>query len=262
MFKLDLVPFAPKLLQNRETHIGYLKYTQEQVDMIVEQAKAKQPLDNTLDFSCCPYCSLVSGLRMFKTYDREPLSAHELPRLQCMTPAISSSGLVPNPIPQQPCIPPRRDDWDYLFQPMFDEYFTPSLIVVTSVQEADAPRATVLVDSLVSIFIDQDAPSTRPRLQCMTPAISSSGLVPNPIPQQPCIPPRRDDWDYLFQPMFDEYFTPSLIVVTSVQEADAPRATVLVDSLVSIFIDQDAPSTSITSTQEQEQEQEHSPNIS
>ncbi|GKB51985.1 retrovirus-related pol polyprotein from transposon TNT 1-94 [Tanacetum coccineum] len=26
----------------------------------------------------CPDCSLVSGLRMFKTYDREPLSAHEL----------------------------------------------------------------------------------------------------------------------------------------------------------------------------------------
>ncbi|GJT38419.1 hypothetical protein Tco_0938284 [Tanacetum coccineum] len=26
----------------------------------------------------CPDCSLVSGLRMLKTYDREPLSAHEL----------------------------------------------------------------------------------------------------------------------------------------------------------------------------------------
>nr|GEU71764.1 hypothetical protein [Tanacetum cinerariifolium] len=29
-------------------------------------------------FNGCPDCSLVSGLRMFKTYDREPLSAHEL----------------------------------------------------------------------------------------------------------------------------------------------------------------------------------------
>ncbi|GJV84421.1 retrovirus-related pol polyprotein from transposon TNT 1-94 [Tanacetum coccineum] len=42
----------------------------------VEQAKAKQPLDNALDFACCPDYSLVSGLRMFKIYDREPLSAH------------------------------------------------------------------------------------------------------------------------------------------------------------------------------------------
>ncbi|GKE97596.1 hypothetical protein Tco_0020947, partial [Tanacetum coccineum] len=31
-----------------------------------------------LDFACCPDCSLVSGLRMLKTYDRESLSAHEL----------------------------------------------------------------------------------------------------------------------------------------------------------------------------------------
>ncbi|GJV79093.1 integrase, catalytic region, zinc finger, CCHC-type containing protein [Tanacetum coccineum] len=55
MFKLDLEPLAPRLLQNRETHIDYLKYTQEQSDIlrgIVEQAKAKQPLDNALDFAC------------------------------------------------------------------------------------------------------------------------------------------------------------------------------------------------------------------
>nr|GEW60368.1 retrovirus-related Pol polyprotein from transposon TNT 1-94 [Tanacetum cinerariifolium] len=55
MFKLDLDPLAPKLLQNREDHIDYLKYTQEQADIlrgIVEQTKAKQPLDNALDFAC------------------------------------------------------------------------------------------------------------------------------------------------------------------------------------------------------------------
>ncbi|GJX85621.1 retrovirus-related pol polyprotein from transposon TNT 1-94 [Tanacetum coccineum] len=55
MFKLDLEPLATRLLQNREAHIDYLKYTQEQVDIlwkIVEQAKAKQPLDKELDFSC------------------------------------------------------------------------------------------------------------------------------------------------------------------------------------------------------------------
>ncbi|GKA21684.1 putative reverse transcriptase domain-containing protein [Tanacetum coccineum] len=55
-------------------------------------------------------------------------------------------------------------------------------------------------------------------LQCMTPATSSSGLVLNTVSQQPCIPPPRDDWDRLFQPMFDEYFTPLPISVTPVQE--------------------------------------------
>ncbi|GKD17437.1 hypothetical protein Tco_1206595 [Tanacetum coccineum] len=34
MFKLDLDPLAPKLLQNKEAHIDYLKYTQEQADIL------------------------------------------------------------------------------------------------------------------------------------------------------------------------------------------------------------------------------------
>ncbi|GJY59982.1 hypothetical protein Tco_0459874 [Tanacetum coccineum] len=55
MFKLDLDPLAPRLLKNRDAHIDYLKCTQEQAGIlrgIVEQAKAKQPLDNALDFAC------------------------------------------------------------------------------------------------------------------------------------------------------------------------------------------------------------------
>ncbi|GKE28135.1 hypothetical protein Tco_1443519, partial [Tanacetum coccineum] len=55
MFMIDLEPLAPRLLNNREAHIDYLKHTQEQADIlrgIVKQAKAKQPLDNALDFSC------------------------------------------------------------------------------------------------------------------------------------------------------------------------------------------------------------------
>nr|GFB44668.1 hypothetical protein [Tanacetum cinerariifolium] len=61
----------------------------------------------------------------------------------------------------EPCIPPPRDDWDRLFQPMFDEYFTPLSIAVSPVQEADALRVVVLAESHVSTSIDQDAPSTK-----------------------------------------------------------------------------------------------------
>ncbi|GJW30338.1 retrovirus-related pol polyprotein from transposon TNT 1-94 [Tanacetum coccineum] len=56
IFKIDLDPLAPRLLKNREAHIDYLKHTQEQADTfqgIVDQAKAKQPLDNALDFASC-----------------------------------------------------------------------------------------------------------------------------------------------------------------------------------------------------------------
>ncbi|GKB37218.1 retrovirus-related pol polyprotein from transposon TNT 1-94 [Tanacetum coccineum] len=78
------------------------------------------------------------------------------PGLQSMTPATSSSGLVTNLIPQQPCNPSSRDDWDHLFQPMFDEYFNPSTIDVSPVLVANAPRVVDLADSPVSTSIDQD----------------------------------------------------------------------------------------------------------
>ncbi|GKF71595.1 hypothetical protein Tco_0207709, partial [Tanacetum coccineum] len=94
--------------------------------------------------------------------------------------------------------------------------------------------------------------SSGPGLQCMTPATSSTRLVSNPVSQQPCISPIRDDWDLLFQPIFDEYFNLPPMAVPPVQEAPAPRAEVLADSLVSTSIDQDAPSTSIPTSQEQE----------
>ncbi|GJY31371.1 retrovirus-related pol polyprotein from transposon TNT 1-94 [Tanacetum coccineum] len=81
--------------------------------------------------------------------------------LHYMTPSTSSTGLVPNLVSQQPCIPPKRDDWDRLFQPMFDEYFNPPPIAVSPIQKAAAPRAEVLADSPMSTSIDQDAPSTR-----------------------------------------------------------------------------------------------------
>ncbi|GKE50701.1 retrovirus-related pol polyprotein from transposon TNT 1-94, partial [Tanacetum coccineum] len=91
-----------------------------------------------------------------------------------------------------------------------------------------------------------------PGLQLMTPASSSSGLVTNLIPQKPCNPPNRDDWDRLFQSMFDKYFNPPTIAVSPVPVAAKPRAVDIANSLVSTSIDLDAPSISITSTQEQE----------
>nr|GEW27668.1 ribonuclease H-like domain-containing protein [Tanacetum cinerariifolium] len=83
--------------------------------------------------------------------------------LHSMTPATSSLGLVSNHVSQQSYIPPNIDAWDRLFQPMFNEYFNPLTIVVSSVPVAAAQRAIDLADSPVSTSIDQDAPSTKPK---------------------------------------------------------------------------------------------------
>ncbi|GKB13468.1 putative ribonuclease H-like domain-containing protein [Tanacetum coccineum] len=80
----------------------------------------------------------------------------------------------------------------------------------------------VTFDELTAMASEQF--SSGPGLQLMTPATSSSGLVPNPILQQPFNPPNRNDWDRLFQPMFDEYFNPPSSVVSPVQVATTPRA--------------------------------------
>ncbi|GKC58639.1 retrovirus-related pol polyprotein from transposon TNT 1-94 [Tanacetum coccineum] len=81
-------------------------------------------------------------------------------------------------------------------------------------------------------IMDSEQFSSGPGLQGMTPSTSSTGLGSNLVSQQPCLPPIRDYWDRLFQPMFDEYFNPPTMVVSLVSEAVAPRAEVLADSPV------------------------------
>nr|GEV39630.1 hypothetical protein [Tanacetum cinerariifolium] len=86
----------------------------------------------------------------------------------------------------------------------------------------------VTFDELTAMASEQF--SSEPSLHSMTPATSSSRLIPNLILQQPCIPPQRDDWDHLFQPMFDEYFNPTTIAICLVLVAIAPRAVDLANS--------------------------------
>ncbi|GJS59561.1 hypothetical protein Tco_0654345 [Tanacetum coccineum] len=52
---------------------------------------------------------------------------------------------------------------------------------------------------------------------------NATQTVQNPVPQQPFNPPIRNDWDRLFQPMFDEYFNPLQSAVSLVLVAVAPR---------------------------------------
>ncbi|GKA18171.1 integrase, catalytic region, zinc finger, CCHC-type containing protein [Tanacetum coccineum] len=88
------------------------------------------------------------------------------PALHEMTPATISSGLVPNPHPSTPFVPPSRTDWDMLFQPLFDEFLNPSPSVDHPAPEVVAPIneviAPVLADSTgspSSTTVDKDAPS-------------------------------------------------------------------------------------------------------
>ncbi|GJX61093.1 hypothetical protein Tco_0293993 [Tanacetum coccineum] len=53
--KVDLEPLSPKLKNNREAHVDYIRITKENADTlrdIVEQARTSNPLDNALAYAC------------------------------------------------------------------------------------------------------------------------------------------------------------------------------------------------------------------
>ncbi|GKA58792.1 putative ribonuclease H-like domain-containing protein [Tanacetum coccineum] len=114
-------------------------------------------------------------------------------------------------------------------------------------------RIHVDFDELVAMASEQS--SSGPALHEMTPATISSGLVPNPPPSTPFVPPSRTDWDILFQPLFDELLTPSPSVDLPAPEVIAPIDEVVALVLAvstgspsSTTVDQDAPSPSNSQT--------------
>nr|GEW72352.1 retrovirus-related Pol polyprotein from transposon TNT 1-94 [Tanacetum cinerariifolium] len=308
------------------------------------------PSSSSLVMTGCPNCSLVFGLWMFKSYDMEPLSAHELssktkswlwhrrlshlnfstlnklakdglvqgiPRLKfqkdhlCSACALGKS----NKSSHQPkaedtnhvklylwhmnlCGPMRMASINgkrYILE-IVDDYSQFTWVIFLRTKD-EAPEAIIKCIKNIQVCLNANVDNVRTdngnefvnqtlrefyenagishqtsisrtpqqngiverqNRTLVEAARTISGIVSNLVSQQPCIPPQKDDWDHLFQPMFDEYFNPLTIVVSPVLEAAAPRAVILVDSPVSTSIDQDAPSASIPSTQEQE----HSLNIS
>ncbi|GJU48141.1 hypothetical protein Tco_1217696 [Tanacetum coccineum] len=64
IFKLNLEPLAPKLLQNKDVHIDYIKHSRVHADIlreIVKNARALSPLDSNLDSACNASGSKPSG---------------------------------------------------------------------------------------------------------------------------------------------------------------------------------------------------------
>ncbi|GJR22242.1 retrovirus-related pol polyprotein from transposon TNT 1-94 [Tanacetum coccineum] len=107
------------------------------------------------------------------------------PALHEITPATISSGLMPNPPPSTPFVPPLRTDYDILFQPLFDELLNPpssvdrpALEVIALIAEVVAPEPVVSTYSPSSTTVDQDAPSpsnsqTTLETQCL--------IIPNDV---------------------------------------------------------------------------------
>nr|GFC00309.1 retrovirus-related Pol polyprotein from transposon TNT 1-94 [Tanacetum cinerariifolium] len=108
-------------------------------------------------------------------------------------------------------------------------------------------------DELTAMASDQR--SSGLALNEMTPGTISSGFMRTSSSSTSYVPPLRNDWDLLFQLMFDELLNPPPSVVNQAPEVIAPIAEVIpldnIDSTSSpssTTVDQDVPSLSKTHT--------------
>ncbi|GKD98463.1 retrovirus-related pol polyprotein from transposon TNT 1-94 [Tanacetum coccineum] len=92
------------------------------------------------------------------TQHMDPVQSSLGPAPILLTPGPISSGLVPNPAPAIPYVPPTNKELEMLFQPMFDEYFNPPGIRQDPIPNV-AQDPVILTGPSVSIAIDLNAPS-------------------------------------------------------------------------------------------------------
>ncbi|GJU39379.1 retrovirus-related pol polyprotein from transposon TNT 1-94 [Tanacetum coccineum] len=142
---------------------------------------------------------------------------------------------------------------EFVNQTLREYYEKVGIFHETSV--ARSPQQNGVVERQNRTLIEAARTISGPTLHEMTLATISSGLMPNPHPLTPFVPPSQTDWDMLFQPLFDVFLNPSPSVDHPAPEVVAPIneviALVLADSTgspSSTIVDQDAPSPSNSQT--------------
>nr|GEX92500.1 integrase, catalytic region, zinc finger, CCHC-type, peptidase aspartic, catalytic [Tanacetum cinerariifolium] len=121
-----------------------------------------------------------------------------------MTPKHISLGLVPNPVPAAPYVPPTNKDLEILFQPMFVEYLEPPRVERPVYPALAVPVPVNTVGTPSSTTIDQDAPS--PSYSSSSSALQSLSLQqgfaaePTIMEYNPLAPVDNDPFVNVFAP--------------------------------------------------------------
>nr|GEY81832.1 retrovirus-related Pol polyprotein from transposon TNT 1-94 [Tanacetum cinerariifolium] len=296
MLKVDVKPIALNLLNNRTVHSDYLRHTQEQAAILKEvvvQGKSQSPLNNSLDHACDDLLTGYRGNNLY-TLSLEDMMAFPICLLSKASKTkswlwhrrlshlnfsainqLARHGLVRG-LPKQklkkdhfcsacamgkskkkPHKPKSEDtNQEKLYLLHMDLC---GLMRVTSVNGKKRILETIHVDFDELTTMASEHSSLEPALHEMTPATISSGLMPNPPPSTPFVPPSRTNWDLLFQPLFDELVTPPSVdppapeVIAWISEVVAPEPTASTGLPSSTTVDQDAPSPSTSQTSHETQ---------
>nr|GEW44256.1 hypothetical protein [Tanacetum cinerariifolium] len=285
MFKLDLEPLAPKLMHNRESHIFYLKHTQDQADIlrgIVKRAKSKQPLDSELDFACkhakriqellvyvqdtCPSAIRLSEIKVART----PMT--KIKKVTFSEPITTSSTNQETHDSNKPMLHSTGVKCSTSASGLKPSGNTKNNRIS---QPSSSNKINKVEDQPRSVKVRKNNKNRVTKVKCDDHVMQSSSIANfvsvfiNNAPVKNSINDVKSgclcaicgypDCTLVSElRMFETHNRESLSAHELFQEAAAPRAKVLANSHVSISISQDAPSTSIPSLQAQE----HSPIIS
>ncbi|GJW50560.1 retrovirus-related pol polyprotein from transposon TNT 1-94 [Tanacetum coccineum] len=159
-----------------------------------------------LQVKCRTDRPLVSGLRLFKTYDGESFKAQE----------------VCEKVPRESLVLHHNDVCSHQFRPRPAPHRKEKCTLQCALSLKEEKSSCFRPFSSTS-FIFSHARSdvnSGPEPMSMTPGQFSSGLIPNQVHATNYVLPTDKDLELLFQPMFDEYFE-----VTRVDEP-VPSATV------------------------------------
>nr|GEW97292.1 retrovirus-related Pol polyprotein from transposon TNT 1-94 [Tanacetum cinerariifolium] len=216
LLKIDVAPLAPKLRNNRTAHYDYLKHTQEETATLREMVKNERSL-NPLNISLDYACKYTKRIQELLIILKQTcLCINNLGCLNCSLVGISHETSVARS-PHQNGVVERRN--------------------YTLIKAA----RTMLI--------------LGPALHEMTPATISLGLVPKPTSSTTFVPPSINEWDLLFQSLFDELLTPppsvdplATEVIASIVDVIPPEQAESLGSPSSTIVDQDAPSLSKSQT--------------
>nr|GEU97283.1 retrovirus-related Pol polyprotein from transposon TNT 1-94 [Tanacetum cinerariifolium] len=261
-YAIDVEPIVPRLRNNREAYLDYLKHLKESVETIhdiVEEAKLVRPLDRSIVSAFRRTDRpLVFGLRLLKTYNGGSLTAHEFHEkvhrivrfgndhfgaimgygdyvigdsvisratMYLWAAAVATAWYTQN----RSLIHTRHHKTPYELvhnkKPDLTFFRVFGALCYPTNDSEDLGKLQPTAD--IGIFI-------------------STGLIPNSVPATTYVPPTNKDPKILFQPMFDEYLEPPRAErpISPTQAVQAPVNSAGTPS--STTIDQDAPSPSIS----------------
>nr|GEW51194.1 hypothetical protein [Tanacetum cinerariifolium] len=245
LLKVDVTLVVPKLRKNRTAHTDYIRHTQEEsatLRKIVESERLLSPLNTSLDYAC-KYTRRIQELLMILQqtcpYLTDIGTKLETVRLKNTTKEIRHTAQTPyellhnklhdlsffhmfgtlcyptNDIKNLGKLQPKANIGIFigyaLTKKAFRIYNRRTRRIVKTIH--------VDFDELTAMASEQH--SSRPALNEMTPGTFSFRLVPITFPSTSYVPPLRNDWDLLFQPMFDELLNPPPSVVNQALEAIA-----------------------------------------